>query len=380
MNPLDILSDYTLRNVVIGAVLLGIGSGVLGCYAVLRKESLVGDTLSHAALPGICLGFLLSGSRQLFPLLSGALVSGAVAVLFMLLLTTRSRLKTDAALGIALSVFFAVGTVLLTYIQGQRRASQAGLDRFLFGQAAAILHSDLLIIAAVTAAALLLILSLWKELQVVTFDPGFARSLGLPTIRLELLLTLLIALAVVIGLQMVGVILMAAMIIAPAVAARQWVRRLSSMVILAALFGALSGVVGALISAQERGLATGPLIIVCASGIVAMSLFIAPGRGLLWQSVTTARRKHQFQQQQIVTNLFQLGNIHNDPNYQVEEGMLRSLYGHKVSRQLRDLKRAGLITTTTHMPEEGRHWQLTQTGQSEARRILHHLNHSPKDT
>jgi manganese/zinc/iron transport system permease protein len=377
---LTVLTDYTLRNVVFGAVLLGIGSGVLGCYAVLRKESLVGDTLSHAALPGICLGFLLSGSRQLFPLLTGALLSGTVAVLFMLLLTRRSRLKTDAALGIALSTFFAVGTVLLTYIQGQRRASQAGLDRFLFGQAAAILQSDLLIIAAVTAAALLLVIGLWKELQVVTFDPGFARSLGLPTVRLEVLLTVMIALAVVIGLQLVGVILMAAMIIAPAVAARQWVRRLSGMVALSALFGALSGVVGALISAQGRGLATGPLIIVCASGVVGVSLLIAPRRGLLWEAITVARRRRQLKQQQIITTLYTLSRMHGDPDYRVEEGMLQSLYGHAIRRQLSELQRAGLITAASHMPEEGRHWQLTQAGQQEAQHILTRLSDpAPED-
>ena len=130
-----LLSDFTIRNVALGATLLGVSSGVLGSFAVLRKQSLLGDMLSHAALPGIVLGFMIAGSRQLLPLLLGALVSGTIASLFMLLLIKRSRLKTDAALGSALSFFFAIGIVLLTHIQYTPSANQAGLTGFLFGQA-----------------------------------------------------------------------------------------------------------------------------------------------------------------------------------------------------------------------------------------------------
>jgi len=138
-----LLGDYTLRTVALGAILLGVTSGALGSFAVLRKQSLLGDTLSHAALPGIALGFLVAGGRSLSAVLAGALATGVLAALTMLLLVRRSRLKTDASLGVALSVYFAAGVVLLSFVQGRAGAGQAGLETFLFGQAAAILRSDL---------------------------------------------------------------------------------------------------------------------------------------------------------------------------------------------------------------------------------------------
>ncbi|QJQ94301.1 MULTISPECIES: metal ABC transporter permease [Halomonadaceae] len=295
MALMELLRDYTLQNVVIGAGLLGLISGVLGSFAVLRKQSLLGETLSHAALPGVCLGFIVSGGRQMGSLLLGALLTGALAALTMLLLTRFSRLKTDAGLGITLSVFFAVGVVLLTHLQGMQNASQGGLESFLFGQAAATLRSDLWMMGAITLAALSLVALLWKEFKLVSFDPQFAGSLGLPVVWLEIGLTVMIALAVVVGLQMVGVVLMASMIIAPAVAARQWSRRLEGMVTIAALIGIVAGISGALLSALARGLATGPLIVLSVSAIALVSLLLAPGRGLLWEMLQRWRNRRQLQ-------------------------------------------------------------------------------------
>ena len=154
---LELLADYTVQNVVIGATLLGLISGVLGTFAVLRQQSLLGDTLSHAALPGVCLGFIVAGTRELGFILAGALTTAVLAALVMLVLTRHSRIKTDAGLGIALSVFFAGGVVLLTYLQGTANASQGGLDSFLFGQAAAMLRSDLWVMGGITLAALALV-------------------------------------------------------------------------------------------------------------------------------------------------------------------------------------------------------------------------------
>lgn len=284
MDLLAFLSDHTIQNVVIGAALLGISSGVLGSFAVLRQQSLLGDALSHAALPGVCLGFIIAGSRQLGAILTGAMVTGILAALFMLALVRFTRVKTDAALGSALGIFFAAGIVLLTFIQGGGSASQAGLDSFLFGQAAAMLRSDLWVLGIVGGVALLLVALLWKELKLVSFDPEYARSRGLPVGLLEVLMTALIAVAVVLGLQMVGVVLMAAMLIAPAVAARQWVKSLEAMVLLAAVFGAVGGTAGALISASGRNLSTGPLVVLCISAVVVLSLLFAPGRGIVWEA------------------------------------------------------------------------------------------------
>lgn len=364
------LTDFTIRNVALGAALLGITSGVLGSFALLRQQSLLGDTLSHAALPGVTLGFLVAGSRQTVPILIGALLSGALAALLVILLTRRSRLKTDAALGTALSLFFAIGLVLLTYIQNQNNAGQAGLDAFLFGQAASILPSDLIVMGGVTVLALVLVTSLWKEFKVMTFDPEFAGSLGFPVLALEIIMTVMIAFAIVIGLQMVGVVLMASMIIAPAAAARQWSKTLGQMVALSALFGALSGLSGALISATQRGLATGPLIVIAASMIVLVSLFFAPNRGLLWAALESRRNALQLRSKQVLVDLYQLAEQHHDPAYPSEIGMMRSYYGQNPTRLLKRLEARGLVQADKHMQEEGQHWTLTATGYEEAQTVL----------
>ncbi|MDZ7802039.1 MAG: metal ABC transporter permease [Trueperaceae bacterium] len=364
-----LLGDYTVQNVVIGAALLGVSSGVLGTYAVLREQSLLGDTLSHAALPGVCLGFIVAGGRHLGSILAGALVTGAAAALLMLLLTRRSRLKTDAALGISLSVFFALGVVLLTYIQGTRDASQGGLDAFLFGQAAATLRSDLWVMGTLTLLALALVAALWKEFELVTFDPVFAGSLGLPVRALETVLTLMIALAIVIGLQMVGVVLMASMVIAPAVAARQWSRRLGQMVVLAAVFGAAGGVAGALASASGRNLATGPLVVLAISVLVAVSLLVAPRRGLLWEAVRRRRNRLQLRGQRVLATLYRLSGHHDDPRYPVEQGMVNAYFGLATDGILARLEAHGLVRRVPHLPEEGIHWELTEAGRREAERM-----------
>jgi manganese/zinc/iron transport system permease protein len=365
-----LLTDYTVQTVLIAAVLLGIVSGVLGSFAVLRQQSLLGDALSHAALPGVCLGFMIAGTRSLPWILAGALVTGTLAALLILLLTRRSRLKTDASLGIALSLSFALGVVLLTHIQGQANAAQGGLDTFLFGQAAATLRSDLHLMGGITLAALLLVGALWKELKLVTFDPLFAGSIGLPVVLLEVVLTAMIALAVVVGLQMVGVVLMTAMVIAPAAAARQWARRLEHMVVLAAGVGVLSGVVGALLSATARGLATGPLIVLSASAIVLLSLLIAPGRGLVWAQVKRWRDSRALDDRRMLVTLYRLAAHHKQPAYPAERGALDSFHGLATRPALRRLERRGLAVRVRHMPNEGTHWELTPGGREAARRAL----------
>ena len=369
MSLVDILSDYTLQNVALGAAILGVVSGVLGSFAVLRQQSLVGDALSHAALPGVCLGFLVAGTRDLGWILAGALLTGGLAALAILALTRLSRLKTDAAIGISLSVFFALGVVLLTVIQGRGGASQAGLETFLFGQAAAILRSDLWIMGGITLAALAVVTALWKEFKLVTFDPVFARTIGLPVTVLEVTLTVMVALAVVVGLQMVGVVLMAAMVIAPAVAARQWTRRLEHMVVLSALIGMASGVTGAVISALAAGLATGPLIVLAASVIVLVSILFAPKRGVVWDALERERERRALRGRQVLETLLQLTRQHANRAYPTEQGMLDAYHGHGTRAVLERLASRGLVEPSRHMPGEGGHWVLTAKGHAEAERL-----------
>ncbi len=365
-----LLADHTVQTVILGAVLLGVVSGVLGCFAVLRQQSLMGDVLSHAALPGICLGFLVAGTRDYGSLMAGAFLAGAAAAGCVTVLARMGRLKMDAALGIVLGVFFAAGIVLLTRIQAGAGSGQAGLSAFLFGQAAAVLRSDLWVMAGVAAVALTLIAAFWKEFKLVTFDPAFARAEGLPVLVLEGALTVMIALAIVVGLQMVGVVLMTAMVIAPAAAARQWVDRLGPMIWLSAAFGTVAGVTGALISAQARGLATGPLIVLVASAITLGSILLAPGRGVVWQGLAARRAARGLHTQQVLVTMFRLAQGHGDPAFRSAEGLVDAYHGAPSARTMDQLRDRGLVRQTTQAPDPARHWELTDAGRTAAREEL----------
>jgi manganese/zinc/iron transport system permease protein len=279
---MDLFADYTLRTVALGAAVLGLVSGILGCFAVLRRQALLGDAMSHAALPGVALAFMLTGQREMFTLLLGAAATAWLAALLLIGVTRTTRVKEDAGLAMVLAVFFGLGLVLLSLLQQRPDAAQAGLQSFLFGQAATLVERDVWVMLALGIPALVLVALLWKQLKLISFDPEYAASIGLPVGALSVLLTSLVVVAIVIGLQTVGVVLMSAMLVAPAAAARQWTDRLSLMVILAGLFGALSGVVGAVISATARGLSTGPTVVLCMSAITLVSLLLAPNRGLVW--------------------------------------------------------------------------------------------------
>ncbi|MBX3068990.1 MAG: metal ABC transporter permease [Thermomicrobiales bacterium] len=278
----DLVNDYTLRTVALGAGVLGIVAGAMGSFAVLRRQSLVGDAMSHAALPGIAVAYMLTGSKDSLVLLLGAAIAGWLATLAVIGIVRSSRVKFDSALGLILSVFFGFGLMLLTFIQRRPDASQAGLDKFLFGQASTLIERDVRTMAVLGAVAIGVMLLLWKEFKLLSFDQDFAATIGFPVRFLDVLLTTLIVVAIVVGLQAVGVVLMSAMIVAPAAAARQWTNRLGVMVLLSALLGALSGATGATISSTTERMPTGPTIVVVVSLIVLFSLLFAPNRGLLW--------------------------------------------------------------------------------------------------
>ncbi|MBA2443443.1 MAG: metal ABC transporter permease [Rubrobacter sp.] len=289
----DLLFDYTLRNVALGSAVLGVAGGALGCFAVLRRQGLLGDALAHATLPGVCVAFILVGTGASWVLLAGAAVAAMVGALVIIAIVEGTRIKYDAALGIVLSVFFGFGTVLLTYIAGTGASGQSGLDRFLFGQAASIVREDVITMGALTAGVLLVVALLFKEFKLLAFDPVFAASMGFRVGFLNVLLTSLIVVAIIVGLQAVGVVLVVALLITPAVSARQWTERLSTMILVSGLFGAFCGVTGALISASGSNLPTGPLIVLTATGLLVLSLFLGRKRGLLWSFLRDRRNRRE---------------------------------------------------------------------------------------
>lgn len=351
--------DFTLRTVAAGAAVLGVVSGTLGTYAVLRGQSLLGDAISHAALPGIALAFLLTGSRAPLVLVLGAAAAGWAGALGVLAITRRTRVPYDASLGIVLSVFFGVGMVLLTFIQRLPSGQQAGLDTYLFGQAAALLPRDVAVMAVLGVAALVITVVFWKELKLLSFDPEFGASIGLPIRKLDILLTTLLVVAIVVGLQAVGVVLMSAMLIAPAAAARQWSDRLGRIMLLAALFGAASGVTGALISASSAGLPTGPTIVIVAGGVMAVSLLVAPGRGLLAEAVRVWRSRRELRELGLLEDLYIVARQHPDPHHAHPPVVLRTMTSRPdtVPPGLRHLERRGWVRRSG----DGS-WALTEQG------------------
>lgn len=275
----EALLDHTVLTVAAGAVLLGLASGALGTFAVLRRQSLLGDVMSHAALPGVVGGYLVAGTRSLPAMLAGALVTGLLAAALAWLLSSQLRVKSEAALGSALGLGFALGVVLLSYVQRQPGAGSAGLETFLFGQAAATLRSDVWVLLGVAVVALGAVTLVFGELELATFDPVYARARGHRVDLIDAGLTGLLAVAVVIGLQLVGVVLMSALVVAPAVAARQLTRGLRAMFWTAGAVGALSALAGALVSAATPGLATGPVVVLVVSVVAALALLLGPERG-----------------------------------------------------------------------------------------------------
>lgn len=291
---LSVVSDYTFQLVAIGTGMIGLLSGVIGTYATLRKESLLGDALSHAALPGIGLAFVIIQRKELVFLMIGAIISGLIATALIQLITKKTLVKLDSALSLVLSSFFGLGLVVLTAIQNNPNAQQAGLNSFIFGQASAMLRRDVQLILAVGVILLALVGLFWKEFKCYTFDPMFSRSLGFSSKLIEFLLSMMIVLTIIIGLESVGVILISALLIGPSIAARQWSHRLSSVMILAGLIGFLSGVMGTLISSMGENIPTGPVIVVVVSLFVFGSLLFAPNQGLVAKRISKRKKQKRF--------------------------------------------------------------------------------------
>jgi manganese/zinc/iron transport system permease protein len=360
---IDLFSDYTTRIIGIGTALLGIVSGVLGAYAILKKQSLLGDAVAHAALPGIAIAFLITGTKNPLFFFAGAALSGWLATLWIMGITHNTRIKTDTALGMVLAVFFGVGLVLLTYIQKLPNANQAGLETFLFGQAATLLKKDVIVMGVIGSGTIVIIILLWKEFKLFTFDPQFARSLGFNTRFLDIMLTSLIVLAIVLGLQTVGVVLMSAMLIAPAAAARQWTNRLDRMVMLSAVFGALSGLMGTAISSYGSKISTGPTIILSSVSIVIISFLFAPGRGLIAKYLMREQNRRNLALNKVISEMYEICSTHDNPSHRHSIAILKTLPGFS-NRMIGKLKENDFVDVDTE-----KQWCMTDKGLKAAMQI-----------
>ncbi len=350
-----VFSDYTLRTITLGTAILGAVTGMLGSFAVLRKQSLLGDAISHAALPGIAIAFLITGAKDSNTLLLGALVSGLIGTFWIRGIITKTHLKSDTALGLILSLFFGFGMLLLTFIQKQPNANQAGLDKYLFGQAATLVESDVWLMATVTGLCLVVLLLFWKEFKILLFDKDYAKTLGFNTKAIDVLITTFIVLAIVLGLQTVGVVLMSAMLLAPAAAARQWTNSLSTMVLLAAIFGAFSGVFGTAISASQNNLSTGPVIVLVAAVFVLVSFIFSPSRGLLFKQIRFLKNRRDLELHKTLAFMYHIAETHDDVGHPHEIRILNNFQGF-ARRSLKQLEEKAYINL------QGSTWSLTEKG------------------
>jgi manganese/zinc/iron transport system permease protein len=359
---------FTTRNVLLGASLLGLVGGILGCFALLRRQSLLGDALAHTALPGVCLAYLITQSKSPAPILGGAMLLGLLGALAILAIVRFSRIKEDTSIGIVLSVFFGLGIVLLTYIQHLPFGNQSGLDKYLFGQAATLLTEDVVAMAILGTVVLGVTFAFYKELKLLSFDADFGASLGFPMARLEVLLTLLLVTVVVVGLQTVGVVLIVATLITPAAAARQWTDRLGVMLLLAGGIGVVAGASGALLSSTIRALPTGPVIVLCSSTVLVLSLLLAPRRGLLWARLESLKLTRRVRRENLLKDLYRFGEQAGAPGEQpVPWSVLmggRGQSGREVASLCRVLRRGGLLEIT---PQGAR---LTARGTLQAERVV----------
>ncbi|MDH7913600.1 metal ABC transporter permease [Winogradskyella sp. SYSU M77433] len=350
-----VFSDYTLRTITLGTAILGAVTGMLGSFAVLRKQSLLGDAISHAALPGIAIAFLITGAKDSNTLLLGALVSGLIGTFWIRGIITKTHLKSDTALGLILSVFFGFGMLLLTFIQKQPNANQAGLDKYLFGQAATLVESDVWLMTIITSTCLLVMLTFWKEFKILLFDADYTKTLGFNTKTIDVLITSFIVLAIVLGLQTVGVVLMSAMLLAPAAAARQWTNSLSVMVFLAALFGAFSGVFGTAISASQNNLSTGPVIVIIAGIFVLFSFIFSPSRGLLFKQIRFIKNRRDLELHKTLAFMYHIAETHENISHPHTIKILNNFQGYTKST-LNKLVDKGYVKL------EGNMWSLTEDG------------------
>jgi manganese/zinc/iron transport system permease protein len=372
------LRDYNTRLVVFSTSLLGLASGWVGTFLLLRKRALMGDALSHACLPGIAIAFMLmvllgDSGKSLAGLLAGATISGLLGVAAILTIRHTTRIKDDAAMGIILSVFFGLGVVLLGMVQQMPGASAAGLEGFIYGKTASMVKSDFHLLVGLSLLSGSVCLLLAKEFTLLCFDEGFGRATGWPITRLDVILLALVAAVTVVGLQAVGLILIIAFLIIPAAAARFWTDNLLHMLLLAGGIGAISGWLGSSISALAPRLPAGAIIVLVTALIFIVSMSFGARSGLLQRAIAALRLRRKVGRQHLLRAIYEL-----QERAAVAEGSSKSnsrvsfsaLCRHRywsagtVNQLIRKARREDHIE---HF--DGEHLQLSESGYGEAARI-----------
>ncbi len=321
---LDLLSNGVVQIVLFGTLILGLVSGALGVFTLLRKQALIGDALSHATLPGVVLMFIFTHTKDISLLIIGAALSAAVAMFLMRIIKKYSILENDAILALILSSFFGLGRFLISLISRNPEFSKAKLDDFIFGSAATMVEADVRTLVIVCTIVFLCIMVFWRHLKLQTFNAEFYESLGFSNRFMEFLMSFMTILVIVSGIRSVGVILMSALLIVPGIAARQFSDKLNVNVILAAIFGASAAVIGTLISVRyEGGLPTGPTIVVIGTLVAILAIFLAPKRGLIAAKLMQQKHRDDIKRYRILLHLYTNDSIDEAiPEHLYEEQLI----------------------------------------------------------
>ncbi len=356
-------NDKNVLWVLIGSVLLGISASVIGSFAFLRKRSLIGDALAHAALPGVMMAFLLFQTRDPLVMFLGAVATSFIGFFIIDWLPKNTKTKPDAALAITLSFFFAVGLMLLSFIQGMEVENKSGLDKILFGQAAAMTQDDINLLMVVTLFILASVALFFQKFRLIAFNSSYARSLGIAVNRYELLLALLIVMSVVVGLQLVGVVLMAAVLLTPVAAARFWSSQLATILILAGSLGAISAVISTQISYLAPAMPTGPWMVVSLASLFFLSLLFAPQKGLIQRYRQQRQLRQKVSAENILRTLYKLwerSDFQKNDFNMADIQSLRTMPTHDLRKTLKQLCRQALLK------ESARGFRLTEAGLEQA--------------
>ena len=365
-----LLEEYNTRVVVLGVMALGAAAGIIGTFLLLRKRALTADALSHATLPGIAIAFMVAVAiggtgKSMFALLLGAFIFGCIGVLIILAIRHTTRLKDDAAIGIVLSVLFGLGLCLLKIASEMPGGSAAGLQGFIFGKAASMVASDARTMLAVALGILFVTGLLRKEFTLLCFDETFSTSQGWPVVKLDIVLMVMVAIVTVIALQSVGLVLAVAMLIIPAASARYWAKNITSMLILSALIGCLSGWLGATVSALIPRMPTGPIIVLLCGFCFIVSFVFGIYNGIVMRYIRRTRLNRRVGMQHILRAMWEVCEKSSSKTFLLKE--IVQVRSWKKSSVLRLLKRSRKRSYITSMPD-GR-WCITATGFAEAKRV-----------
>ena len=356
--------DHTFLIVFLGTTLVGITAGIIGCFVILQRQSLFGDAIAHATLPGLATMFLYTGTKSPILLFLGATITGTLGALCINFITRYTTLKKETALGIVLSTSFGLGTVLLSIIQSYPSAHKSGINKFLLGNAATLLHEDLIIIIIVALIVMATTYICWKEFKIFVFNKEFAHTVGLNTYLIHSILTALTVLTIIVGLQTVGVVLISSLLIAPASAAYQWTNKLSHMIIISCVVSICSTSLGTTISSSCAHLPTGPIIIIVATLATFISILFAPAHGIVYRVIQRNKQQRLIHANKMLSHFMLFNESKTDPYHPHDLQALQAI-GKKSTKETITYLAAQKLIESPHK----NFWRLTPKGFKHATKV-----------